>query len=482
MASTARALHNQRGMRRDALILALSIGLSACVAPAPCAEDSDCASGRCENGACPEPAGSPDADRGVVDAAADAAPDTTVDAQIAALDASTDAAIDAASPPDAAADALPDRGPDAAPCEADVDLNVLRSRMDAPMARGEVFAFEVHVQPPRAEVVLSAPYGQFRRDGTAVEWAPRGGNPGDLPWPWWSGPVELTVAAVAGGCRVEERLSVDVTGDVLLFDEVDGAIWVIGSDGRLLGQWIDVPGNGVTAMAHAPGRDLLVAVRQPNAAGHHLIHRLTERGELIATLDADDFTTGDGLLLGAARSIQVLPNGLITASSRLESDLPFWDLDGRLQHRLAMGGPVSALGRLGARAIFAVGDAPQIIGTDGLEPPVEVGRNAVAPQAIFALHDTTEFMMVIGADWRSLVRYSMGEYVNLRPPPVDSDVRAVTRFRDGYLVYDLRNRRLRHYDASFAHQVVPGFDPDVRPFTVAGLLWLDRRRRLVKMR
>ena len=121
----------------------------------------------------------------------------------------------------------------------------------------------------------------------------------------------------------------------------------------------------------------------------------------------------------------------------------------------------------------------QILATDGVEPMVEIGRNGIAPRAIFEMHDSTEFLMVAGAEWNILVRYAMGDYANLRPPPVDSDVRAVTRFREGYLVYDLRNRRLRSYDARFTHQVVPDFAPDVRQISVAGLLWLDRPQRRV---
>ena len=462
------------------------MGLSACFAPAPCSDDSDCPVGECQNGACPAPVDA--LDRAVdmtaptddgLDAADRAIPPPDGLPIDAARDASVDQALDAADArPDAA---LADMQVDAAqPCEMNVELNILRPRMDVPMARGEVFGFEIRVNPAGAEVNLSAPYGEFQRNGMTIEWAPRGGNPGDLPWPWWTGPVELTVAVQQGTCRVEERFDVNVTGDVLVFDEADDAIWVLGSDGQLFGQWIELPGNGVTAMAHAGAQELLAAVRQPNASGHHLIHRLNTDGEIINTLATEDFGTGGGLLLGPARSIQVLPNGLITASSMLETSLPFWSADGRLSHQLEVRGPISSLGRLGARAIFSIGDMPQINGTDGAEALVEIGRNAIVPQAIFELHDATQFLAVAGGEWNILVRYSMGEFANLVPPPPGSDVRAVTRFRDGYLVYDFRNRRLRNYDAGFEHQVVPGFAPDVRQISVAGLLWLDRRQRIAQ--
>ncbi|MGK0359766.1 MAG: hypothetical protein ACI9U2_002072 [Bradymonadia bacterium] len=229
-------------------------------------------------------------------------------------------------------------------------------------------------------------------------------------------------------------------------------------------------------MAHVGGNELLAAVRQPDESGHHLIHRLDTRGQIIVTLAPENFGTGTALLLGAAKSIQVLPNGLITASSALETSLPFWSADGRLDNQLEIGGPITSLGKLGQRAIFTVGDSPPILGADGVTPLVEIGRNALLPNAIFALQNPNEFLTVGGPDWDTLGRYSMGEYANLRPPPAGSDVRAVTLFRDGYLVYDSRNRRLRHYDAGFGHQAVPAFAPDIRQITVAGLLWLDQGR------
>ncbi|MGK0359767.1 MAG: hypothetical protein ACI9U2_002073 [Bradymonadia bacterium] len=155
----------------------------------------------------------------VDDGLADATPDATVDQS---LDANTGTGADAA---------RVDMRVDAAPsCEDNIELSIQRPRDEAPMARGEVFAFEYRADLD-AQVELSAPYGEFQRQGSMVEWAPRGGNPGDLPWPWWTGPVELTVTARLGACSVEERFSVVVTGDVLLFDGVDGAIWVVGSGG-----------------------------------------------------------------------------------------------------------------------------------------------------------------------------------------------------------------------------------------------------------
>lgn len=455
---------------RSTPLLALTL-LAACRAPAPCSGHDDCPSNACINGGC-APLDSADAAR----------PDADLDA--ASRDAGLlDAGLLDVGPVDAAGD-LPDVRPsDGGPSDARADMPCELPEIDldlieqiAPLARGESYAFEVRHEPSGLPLTVEAPFGTVQREGPIFEWAPRGGNPGDLPWPWWTGPVELTVIAGAPGCTVTERFTVEVVGDVVIFDEVSGVLWVLGSDGRLLGQWVQVPGNGVTALAvgRSP-RTLLAAVRQVDARGRYLVHRLDDQGAVIATLEPDDFRTGARTLANPARAIVILSGGQIVAAGGGEDALPFWGRDDRVEALVPVSGAVATLGGWDGKAAYTLRDQTEVLALTPDARLQRLGNAGLTPNALFRLHDPAELLFVAGAEWNRLGRYAMGEFVDLIPPPQGTDVRAWTPFGAGYLTYDRQNRKLHRYDERLRSVIDPRFELEIPGITVGGLLWLDQR-------
>lgn len=453
---------------RSLLLFAFAALLPACRAPAPCAGDGDCASLQCVNGAClvvdrPDLT-SPDAQP------ADAQIDATADA---ALDAGFDATPDAANARDAATDLAVDQRADM-PCDPpELELDLIDQI--APIARGESYSFEVRHEPGDTPVTVDVAYGAVARDGRVFEWAPRGGSPGDLPWPWWTGPVELTVTVGHPGCTATERFAVNVVGDVLIFDEVSGVIWTLGSDGQLLGQWVQVPGNGVTALALGRAdRTLLAAVRQVDAEGRYVIHRLDADGMISATLEADDFRTGLRALAAPAKSIVVLRDGRIVASGGGEDALPYWGLDDRIERLAPVGGVVSVLGALDGRVVYGLRDEAELYTVFDDARINRLNNRGPVPNALFALHSRAELLYVHGPDWDRMIRYTNEQFADLLPAPQGTDIRAWTPFSAGYLTYDRINRRLRRYDTRLRSAIDPRFDLDIPAITVGGLLWLNR--------
>lgn len=465
-------------------LLGLAVLLSACRAPTPCTDATDCPT-QCVNGACvaapdmardaaPDMARDAASDMAAPDMSRDAAPDMTPDA---ALDMTLDMAPDAAPDQhlDAALDMAPDAAPDqdvdqAMPCVDEVDL-----RIDAPdqsiLRRGDVYVFNVNTADG-VQIEVDAPYGAIQRNGNRFEWAPRGGSPGDLPLPWWSGAVELTVRGTLDRCVTERRISARVHGDVLITDQATGALWVLGSGGRLLERWVVVPDGGISAITIMPQQqELLVGVRAPNASGQHLIHHLNAAGEIINTLAAEDFATGAALLRAPAIGIAALSNGRIIASDGVDEAFVAWRREGVLDSRLVAQGPIRALGRWNDRALINAGG---LYTSAGAGMPRSIGRGDFMINAFFEHQDPRSFLAITGAAWNMPLRYVDGEFVNLRPLDQGTDMRALTRFEGGdYLSYDSRNRRLRRHNEA-VEVVEATWGPDVRGISVGALIWLDR--------
>jgi hypothetical protein len=452
----------------------LALLLIGCHAPAPCVSDTDCPT-QCLNGSC-APAG-PET---TVDADLDATLDATPDAQRDAMpdqaradrgDAQPDGAVDQALDMQVADHAMLDAAPDMAPpCEGEFELRI-DTVPRAPLRRGEVFEFDVTV-PEGVQIEASAPYGAFQRQANRFEWAPRGGMLGDLPAPWWSGGVELTVTGSMDGCIIEQRVDVPMAGDVLLADQVTGTLWVLGSGGRLLERWVDVPGGGISALTYMPRtRELLVGVRAPNERGHHLIHRLDADGQIVDTLATEDFATGAALLPGPAIGIAALPNNRIIAASE-NGQLPVWQMDGNFEALLPVDGPVETLRRWDAAAVFSADG--QVFTTQGAGLSRPVTRNRTQVNALFAHQDPLKLIAITGPSWTVPLQLSMGQYSNLLPLEPNTDIRALTRFGDGHLSYDSVNRRIRQHDDQLRVVGGPAFGPDIRIISVGALLWLDR--------
>lgn len=76
----------------------------------------------------------------------------------------------------------------------------------------------------------------------------------DLPWPWWTGAVEVEVEArVDGDCVGRVTAEITVLGDVLIADGRNGAIMAFGSDGRRLGRFAQGTENGAHDLIALPG-------------------------------------------------------------------------------------------------------------------------------------------------------------------------------------------------------------------------------------
>lgn len=465
-------------------LLGLAVLLSACRAPTPCTDATDCPT-QCVNGACvaapdmardaaPDMARDAALDMAAPDMSRDAAPDMTPDAALdMALDMARDAALDMA--PDAALDMALDAAPDMAvdqamPCVEEVDVRI--DALDQSiLRRGDVYVFDVNTADG-AQIEVDAPYGAIQRNGNRFEWAPRGGSPGDLPLPWWSGAVELTVRTTANNCVTERHINARVHGDVLITDQATGALWVLGSGGRLLERWVVIPGGGISAIAVLPDRqELLVGVRAPNASGQHLIHRLNPAGEIINTLAPEDFATGAALLRAPAIGIAALSNGRIIASDGVDEAFVVWRRNGVLDSQIVAQGPIRALSRWNDLALINAGGLYTSAGA-GLPRVIERGNFMI--NAFFEHQDPRSFLAITGAEWNMPLRYVDEEFVSLRPLDPGTDMRALTRFEGGgYLSYDSRNRRLRRHDDR-VEVIEAAWGPDVRGISVGALIWLDR--------
>jgi hypothetical protein len=75
----------------------------------------------------------------------------------------------------------------------------------------------------------------------------------ELRAPWTTGPVHVTVRATdANGCRGEATTTVQVDGDVIVSDAPSGSLYIMGSDGRVIGQWRGGWPRGADALLRLP--------------------------------------------------------------------------------------------------------------------------------------------------------------------------------------------------------------------------------------
>ncbi len=131
----------------------------------------------------------------------------------------------------------------------------------------EAVAHDALSRSDAVEIRYTAPAGA-RIDGLAAEgglftlqrsgklfYSPGGSINGnnELEAPWTTGPVHVTVRATdAQGCRGEGETTVLVDGDVLASDGPSGALFTLGSDGRVIGQWRGGWPRGADALLRLP--------------------------------------------------------------------------------------------------------------------------------------------------------------------------------------------------------------------------------------
>ena len=159
--------------------------------------------------------------------------------------------------PDAALDAAPqphlDATLDATPERPDFEMACLDTVITARLAHDQVYARHqpveiIYTAPPGYEVTATAfEGGRIEQSPGRFFYTPGGREPGDLPWPRWTGPVNVSVwgANLAAECVEIVDLMVTVAGDVVLGDRRGAQIVVYGSDGHYLGPFATLEGAGV---------------------------------------------------------------------------------------------------------------------------------------------------------------------------------------------------------------------------------------------
>jgi hypothetical protein len=95
----------------------------------------------------------------------------------------------------------------------------------------------------------------------------------ELPWPRWSGPIELRITATAGNCVATADATAQLAGDVVATTQ-GGAIWLYGSDGVYLGRIAQVADRRIEGVALIP----------PDVDGAGIVTIVQEAGDTPPTL------------------------------------------------------------------------------------------------------------------------------------------------------------------------------------------------------
>ena len=182
-------------------------------------------------------------DDAAVAAPTDAAPDDTAVAP--PTDAMPDDAAVAAPADTAFHDATVAPPPDAATCPDDIlSAELVDGRLYVRNETAEIRYAALDGYAVRAEAVEG---GFLSEDDGRVFFTARGGQPGHLGWPHWTGAVvvRLTASHPDSGCEATVEVGVPVAGDVLQGDGSGGRIAVYGSDGAYLGDLPPLTQRGV---------------------------------------------------------------------------------------------------------------------------------------------------------------------------------------------------------------------------------------------
>jgi hypothetical protein len=332
--------------------------------------------------------------------------------------------------------------------------------------------------------------GRFRERADRVFWSPGGGEAGDVDWPWWSGPVTVTVTGVdSHGCQGEATVAVRMAGDVLAAEWDRGYLFALGSDGRPLGRWKQVSDQGLGA---------IVALPPARTGGFAAV--LRGRGDeqplRIVRLDAHGSITADFELTDHA----VQP---LYTDGKEPSHL-VWDP--RHQEVLADGGNHDRVYRWNARGEFE--DAIQIPGNDSTYNDQPVGFGVLGDGTVIVGHENERklYALTDGGPmlWAEVVappqvlasshdggiagcsyegndtyyyRYdAQGREAHHEQVYLES-VRALAPFRDGYLGGDLLGGRLYYLNADLVIQDDTDLFRQTHSFddleSVGGFVWLD---------
>lgn len=357
--------------------------------------------------------------------------------------------------------------------------------------RGEAaeIRFEVEAAAPARMRFSADAGGHFVEREDRAFWAAGGGpeDDGAVDWPWWTGPVSVTVTAETGpGCVGEATVEIPLAGDVVMSDGQTGRILTYGSDGRylgVLGQVVEGRGlGGLLALPPEAGGGLLVIYRPDR--GDPVIKHLDRRGARVRDFEHADLASEPlwtharpprQLLWWPARG-EILADG--GARGRIHRFDPMGRYLGDLQVPLHNNGDEVPIG-------FALVDGSPIAGNPinerayylDRQPPevlVEAGDGFDSLVGLATGHDglLVALMRRGGNEFRA---YAYDTRANERARTfLRAETRYLFRFLDGYLSVDLNGITLRDRELQ---EVEPGAYWDARaPVEIrdrAGIAWLD---------
>ncbi len=340
-----------------------------------------------------------------------------------------------------------------------------------------------------AEVTLSAPEGgRFTPRDDHFFWAAGGGEMGDVDWPWWTGPVTLTVTANANGCIGEATVQAQLAGDVLVADWSGSYLFTLGSDGRRLGRFRQIGEQGLTAAIKIPsahGGGFAVVMRPRNGEDAQ-VRKLTREGDM----DVDfEMLGSDGLpLYPEGRRLDQIAfdpvNGYIVGDNGVGDTLVRWDLQGQFVDRIQLPGDNNFNDHTTGLAAFADGTmlaakdsrtAVYAISPGGevqifTDPSCEV--SAIGPG-----QDDTVILVCGNQNEVDYFRFDRNGRELAHNEAWQADARHIIPFMNGYLQSGSSSSRLKYRNAALEE-----VESEDSPFqqdhdfddisTAAGVIWL----------
>lgn len=425
-------------------------------APAPCVRATDCVPGVCVNGACVEPPPPDMGDR--LDGRLD---EGLLDGGL--LDGGrTDRGDDPV-----------DLGPDVAPgCEG-LELRVTLPADLEPLRRNEPVQLTVTHSPGAIITYESSAGGAFVEDPTGARWIARD----EVPWPWRSGPVQLSVRAELDDCQTTRQAQVVLLGDLLMVDGVNGQARAIGSDGTDFGQWRVFDGSGVSAVTLLPDGGFLASVRGPiigDTRSEPELLRLDADGQEIARFATFD-DAGERLFNRAATHLHVVGDEVVAVNGH--DDFVHWfSLDGAYLRSVETDG-------VWAEAAAPWGD-DQVVVSRNRERRVRTVRDgqltiiAEVDREVYGLYPLRDGAVAVvqnaGANAVDRLQPS-GQILDAVGPPGGYSINALTPFDEGYVAISRSGSWLIELDAELTP--LPGEGFKFSPFGALNpraLIWLNR--------
>jgi hypothetical protein len=394
-------------------------------------------------------------------------------------------------------DAGPPPDPDAAPADCEGAVSVSARLADDRLYRRDepaeiTFTANAAGGPPRMRFAADAG-GRFTERADRVFWAGGAGEETDVPWPWWTGPVRVTVtAADARGCSASATVDVTLAGDVVLTDGERPSPMVYGSHGAYLGR-LPLVGDGrglhaATVLPDSEGRGLVVTQwahdGQPPA-----FRRLDERGRVVGELEPTDLA-GERIFPAGDRPTALAwwpARREVVAAGAAEGRVPRWRADGTfageyevpLDHGggshepvgFGFRGPALAVGRDLNNRVFALHPDD-----GGATPLFDVGEGFDDLVRLAPGHGGSILAVASRAGVWRIERFDGGGVLDGTAVGVQGVI-SVVPFVDDYLVLDQNGARVMGRAVSENLGLAPEWDrghpPDLR--TRSGLVWLDGR-------